>query len=282
MAGTTEPFRKTISRAGSFRSGKITLFCNKTIWTVPYSVQDEDGENMMRFNCYYPAAAALFIGIFCSSCTVGPTATGGAILTTAYETEENTGRDHISIRYPALSGTGNPQLEERVNRQIRESVEQMVENALRDTMEYRQAQLETGGSPDDTIPIMIDVDYQLHYASKERISFVVNRCRTLANAYTEQSFFNLELPSGREFTLRDLLGENFQEIAAAEIRRQIEERTRHDGAVFFDSAETAFSALPPNHPFYLNRDGEVVIVFSKYEIAPGSMGIVEFIIPPAE
>ena len=33
--------------------------------------------------------------------------------------------------------------------------------------------------------------------------------------------------------------------------------------------------------FYLNAEGALVIVFDEYEVAPGSMGMPEFVIPAA-
>ena len=38
----------------------------------------------------------------------------------------------------------------------------------------------------------------------------------------------------------------------------------------------AFQTIEPDQSFYLNEQGQVVIVFPKYAIAPGYMGIQEF------
>ena len=72
-------------------------------------------------------------------------------------------------------------------------------------------------------------------------------------------------------TLEDILGANYKEIADAEIRRQMEERTA-DGAVYFDS----FEGIDADTAFYMNEAGNPVIVFEKYEITPGSEGQQEF------
>ena len=36
--------------------------------------------------------------------------------------------------------------------------------------------------------------------------------------------------------------------------------------------------VSPDHNFYINNKGDLVIVFDKYEVGPGSMGTPEFII----
>ena len=35
----------------------------------------------------------------------------------------------------------------------------------------------------------------------------------------------------------------------------------------------------PDQHFYLNEEGQLVIVFDEYAVAPGSMGMPEFVIP---
>ncbi len=43
-------------------------------------------------------------------------------------------------------------------------------------------------------------------------------------------------------------------------------------------AEECFQAIAPDQNFYINAQGLLVIVFDEYEVAPGSMGMPEFII----
>ena len=37
--------------------------------------------------------------------------------------------------------------------------------------------------------------------------------------------------------------------------------------------------IKKDQPFYINDKGELVICFDEYEVAPGSAGLVEFVIP---
>lgn len=47
-----------------------------------------------------------------------------------------------------------------------------------------------------------------------------------------------------------------------------------------ENAEIGQDLVTPDgkHNFYRNKDGNLVIVFDKYEVAPGSMGTPEFVI----
>ncbi len=43
--------------------------------------------------------------------------------------------------------------------------------------------------------------------------------------------------------------------------------------------EECFQSIDPEQNFYINGSGQPVIVFAEYEVAPGSMGEPEFVIP---
>ena len=45
------------------------------------------------------------------------------------------------------------------------------------------------------------------------------------------------------------------------------------------SDEECFHSIAEDQNFYLDGDGQLVIVFDEYEVAPGSMGMPEFTIP---
>ncbi len=72
--------------------------------------------------------------------------------------------------------------------------------------------------------------------------------------------------------LKDILGENYAETAQTQIAEQMREREQ-EGAAFF---EDPLLSITEDTKFYINQNNSPVIVFDKYEIAPGSEGIQEF------
>ena len=83
------------------------------------------------------------------------------------------------------------------------------------------------------------------------------------------------------------MGASYIEEVSASIRQQIEERIASDDSLaYFGYGSMAeddallgiegFSTIAENQDFYINEAGEVVIVFAKYDIAPGYMGFQEF------
>ncbi len=113
------------------------------------------------------------------------------------------------------------------------------------------------------------------------MSFVIEKAETAASYYAEQYFYNIDLESGRELTLKDMLGPDYIRIVSDSVRSQIAQRTAADeSAYYYSDEEGAFTTIAPDQGFYINAQGHVVVVFPKYEIAPGYMGIQEFEILP--
>ena len=76
--------------------------------------------------------------------------------------------------------------------------------------------------------------------------------------------------------------DDFYSTVEAEIKRQMKQRMKKDSdAVYWVDSEDFgqnFEKLEADCNFYWNKKGELVIVFDKYEVAPGSMGTPEFTI----
>ena len=51
--------------------------------------------------------------------------------------------------------------------------------------------------------------------------------------------------------------------------------------LYFTQEDGGFRSIQEDQGFYVNERGNVVVVFLKYEIAPGYMGTQEFEILPA-
>lgn len=142
--------------------------------------------------------------------------------------------------------------------------------------------METGGEEDAFIPLEIYVDYRLHCNDGKIVSFVISKAETQASYYEELFFYNIDLQTGRDLTLRDLLGPDYREIVDQSVRRQIDERMAEDDRLYyFPPEDGGFRSIQEDQGFYVNERGNVVVVFLKYEIAPGYMGTQEFEILPA-
>lgn len=195
---------------------------------------------------------------------------------TEYTVED---REHlIDVRLPALD-MGGTDLEQRINTEIQTRIDQVLQEAEDRARETKAAFVATGGDPDEFMPIMISVDYEIKCQTDQYLSFILTKTETLASAYTEYYAYNIDLKAGKELTLRDVLGPDYMEIANEAVREGIAQRSQDPDNVYFEPGEGGFESISEDQTFYLNQAGNAVVVFEKYEIAPGYMGIQEFEIP---
>lgn len=200
---------------------------------------------------------------------------------TIKEYEENNENDLIKAKIPAIRNTGNPELEDRINYEISSKINKVIEESKERAKEYKKAVLETGGTMENYIPIEVNVDYKIDYQDDKIISFVITKSESMASAYQEQYFYNIDLENGKELNLKDVLGVDYKKIVDGEVEKQIIQRKNEDeNNLYFTKEQGGFSGIEDEyHEFYINENRKAVIVFQKYDIAPGYMGIQNFEIP---
>jgi len=201
-----------------------------------------------------------------------------ARLFTVREYHMDTEEQIIDVTLPALENTGNTELEQRINQEIALRMQEVLAAAEQNARERKEAWLATGGGEEGFIPVIVDVSYELKCSDGAVVSFLIYETESQASAYTKMFAYNIDLQTGNELTLRDVLGPDWKERANAAVREGIEARNCVDGNVFYTEEEygEAFQSIRDDQIFYLNEAGNPVVVFEKYEIAPGFMGIQEF------
>ncbi|MBQ1194552.1 MAG: DUF3298 domain-containing protein [Lachnospiraceae bacterium] len=195
----------------------------------------------------------------------------------SYETEKDD--IAVSVEIPSIEMIAEDTgiTVDEINQEIYDCCSRYVDDALLIAEEYRTAFLETGGTPEEWAEhnIKITVDYEIKQQNNDYISFVVRGTQNWANAYNESKYYNLDLSTGKYVILKDMLGDHYVELANESIREQISERQKA-GEIFFTAEEGGFTGISEDTKFYINGNNHPVIVFEKYEIAPGSSGEIEF------
>ena len=109
---------------------------------------------------------------------------------------------------------------------------------------------------------------------------------TEASGYEHNQFYTIAKQTGNVVTLEDLFAEGSDYISAISenIKTQMREQMAADeGVIYFldgdDMPEFNFQGITEQTNFYFNEKDELVIAFDEYEVAPGSMGAPEFVIP---
>ena len=193
-----------------------------------------------------------------------------------------TDSEWITVNQPSIAGTGNTELEKRVNREIQEKIDAIVADARQEAKQNREEAIAQGQDPTEWMPVILDITYEIKSSNEKILSFVIHKTETAASAYTQQIFYNIELSSGKDLTLEDVLGPDYKEIANQAIQETIDQRIAEDPVQwpYFvptpDMPDEGFQGITDDQKFYIDGSGNVVISFDEYEIGPGSMGIQNF------
>ncbi|MGN1147585.1 MAG: RsiV family protein [Lachnospiraceae bacterium] len=174
-----------------------------------------------------------------------------------------------------------------INAEINAIVDDFVAKAKQDMADYKDAFFATGGTEEEWADRSMDVQvsYEVKYQSGPYLSLVLHANECWVAAYQENNYYNLDLENHRDITLEDLLGPDYITICNESIINQIEEQISEDeNKIYFGYGPTAdeldeewkFTTITPETHFYINENGNPVICFEKYEIAPGYMGVCEF------
>lgn len=195
----------------------------------------------------------------------------------SYETEKDDIAVYVEIPTIEMIAEDTGITVDRINQEILDCCSQYADEALQRAEEYRTAFLETGGTMEEWAEhnIRITVDYEIKQQSGDYLSFVVWGTESWTTAYSESRYYNMDLRTGKLVTLKDMLGDGYVELVNENIREQIAEKQKA-GEVFFTAEEGGFAGISEEAKFYINKNNRPVIVFGKYEIAPGSSGEIEF------
>lgn len=229
--------------------------------------------------CILFTAALNTIPVFAKEASQFPIIGGVARILTfrSYETEKNDIAVSVEIPTIEMIAKDTGITADEINQEILNRCSQYADDAVSRAEEYRTAFLETGGTPEEWAEhnIKITVGYEIKQQSNDYLSFVVRGTENWTNAYRESKYYNLDLNTGKPVTLKDMLGDDYVELVNKSIREQIAER-QNAGETFFTAEEGGFTGISDNVRFYINKNTRPVIVFEKYEIAPGASGEIEF------
>ena len=177
-----------------------------------------------------------------------------------------------------------------VNAEIEKIVDDYTNEAKAEFEEYKEAFFATGGTEEEWAGRQMDiiVDYDVKYQKSPILSLELTTAKGWVAASEERHYYNLNVLEGKELKLEDLLGDDYINICNAEIDRQIKEQLANDESISYfgygdnELTDAGFRTIDENTDFYINSDGQVVIVFPEYSIAPGYMGWREFVVGKAK
>jgi hypothetical protein len=183
-----------------------------------------------------------------------------------------------NIKVPAIQGLENKTLENSLNEKYLEEGKKLYEQFNNDMEELKK----NGGGH-----LGINSGYEIKTDNDRIFSigrYVVN---TVGTSSTNMKYDTIDKKNEILITLPSLFkDDSYVDIISKNIKKQMVEQNKADNQRFYwvegieqKSTIELFDKISKEQNFYINPEGKLVISFDKYEVAPGYMGIVEFVIP---
>ena len=132
----------------------------------------------------------------------------------------------------------------------------------------------------------IYVDYETVTNTESWFTLKMRVHEAAGSSNTYYKYYHIDRKSGKIIKLSDLSeDEGFLETLEKEIRQQMRSQMDNDSSKIYWLDDSVigkdYVAVTPEHNFFWNENGDLVIVFDKYEVAPGAMGTPEFTVDKA-
>lgn len=131
----------------------------------------------------------------------------------------------------------------------------------------------------------LNLDYEIVTDSDRVFALRFDQRMVMAGTMHSVQIYNLDKTTGDLLSLGDLFQEGCDYITPISdyLKEEMHAQMEADENISYfyetDYPELNFTTIRPNENFYISQEGRLVLVFDKYEIAPGYMGSVEFEIP---
>lgn len=181
----------------------------------------------------------------------------------------------VNARIPQLQGLKDGEYQTQLNENIMKDAMEYINEAEKESKEFAEDCKKNGWQ---VRPNTVTVQFELKDNSGIDNSIVsLEVIKAFNNGGTgnpEIDFYNISnKDKAEEVTIKDFLGEKYKEIIDEQIKKQIEQNK--DKYFNGENGIEGFKGISDNQKFYY-ENGNVVIVFDKYEIAPGAAGNPEF------
>lgn len=162
---------------------------------------------------------------------------------------------------------------QKINLDIEKITQELIDNFEKQMSEQQEGHL------------AIDIEPSVVTDNDRWFTLRLSVLETQASSYNYNKFYTVDKQTGEIISLGGLFRDgSYIDVISEEIKRQMREQMASEsGTYFLDStefpqSESDFNQISADENFYFNREGELVIVFDQYEVAPGYMGAPEFTI----
>lgn len=185
--------------------------------------------------------------------------------------EFNEDNMQANIVTPVIKGISDKEVENKINAEIEEMSKQLIADFERDSKDLKEI--------DENAHLGIESNYIVKTDNDEVLSIDIYVVNTVGSSSTIHKFYNINKLTGEEITLEDKFknDENYLETISKYIEKEMKKQNNEsEYDLYFATYDEVYELVSEKQSFYINENGNVVIVFDKYEVGPGSTGCPEF------
>lgn len=188
---------------------------------------------------------------------------------TEFKVDEGTAK--MEIKVPAITNMENKTLESTLNKKYLAESKKMYNDFMAEIEEVKK----NGGGH-----LGVESGYDVK-TENDQILAVGRYVVSTVNSYSEYTYDTLDMKNELLITLPSLFkDDSYMNLINENIKEQMRRQMDRDPDKFYWlDDEMGFKTIAKDQSFYINDKGKLVIVFNKYEVAPGYMGVCEFTIP---
>lgn len=173
-----------------------------------------------------------------------------------------------------------PNVTDKTSEEAANRINMSVDELTRDLVNKFYAEVELAG---DTGYGSTQVDYDTVANTPDWFTLKLSVTQISGSSDQYYKFYHIDRRTGQYIELKDLFtSEDYREVIMNNIKEQMKEQMKQDESIqyFVDDALIGeeFASIDENQNFYINEQNQLVIVFDKYEVGPGSIGCPEFVI----
>ncbi|AUN13648.1 MAG: DUF3298 and DUF4163 domain-containing protein [Paeniclostridium sordellii] len=182
-----------------------------------------------------------------------------------------------SIKVPKIEGLDNKELEYKLNKEFEENGKKLYSQYLEEVKGLKESNESSHKSAESWYEVKTDNDNIL--------SLVIYEYEAEGSSNTTRRFYNIDKKNQTALTLEGMFkNDDYINVISENIKQQMAEQMKKDKNKIYwlndkEARNGNFKSIKKDQGFYINKSGELVICFDKYEVGPGAMGLVEFTIP---
>lgn len=185
---------------------------------------------------------------------------------------------NIEMKLPQIEGLTNKKFQNIVNHYFKLHATTLKKSIIDEAKVYHEQKNSFGQSP---VIFELVSNYTIKESMPNFFTIGVFEYTYMGGAHGigHQKYITIDLENNKILTLKDLFLKDtaYEQMIREYIQMQVDERTQQ-GEHFFDVKEI-LSSITDDQSFYMSKNGDIIIVFNSYEIAPYTSGVIEFTIP---